>query len=223
MNCLLNLLLGIPLEGIHGHLRMFVMFQLGVAGGALSLFINDPHASVVGMSGGCYSLFGIHYADLLLNWGQIRFRYAVLCGLSFLLLLDFGNYVLTSQTDSTSHSVHAGGALAGAVGGALLCHNIVVRANERLLQGVVFVMGTVLTIFCLVWNWSTWAPRSLTDTILDSSDGWCWRRIVYDKTISSAWFCVQCGDQSCIDRWSLQTHIRSVSNSLCESLSLVEE
>merc|ERR1719277_1272699 len=78
MNVFLNCLLGIPLEGLHGPLRMAVMFNVGVFGGACCYFLSDAHTVVVGCSGGCYALIGMHVADLIMNWAQKKFRWPTL-------------------------------------------------------------------------------------------------------------------------------------------------
>ena len=44
--------------GMQGPIRMFLMFNIGVFGGACCFFVNNPFDTVVGMSGGCYSLIG---------------------------------------------------------------------------------------------------------------------------------------------------------------------
>merc|ERR1719210_934300 len=72
MNCLLALIFGISLEGFHGPIRMFIMFNVGVFGGACCYFVSDVHTRVVGMSGGCYALVGMHFGDVLMNFHEQR-------------------------------------------------------------------------------------------------------------------------------------------------------
>mmetsp|Transcript_65889 Transcript_65889/g.190074 ORF Transcript_65889/g.190074 Transcript_65889/m.190074 type:complete len:363 (+) Transcript_65889:112-1200(+) len=43
INCALNLVLGVPLEAMHGPWRTSVMFNMGVVGGALCYMVNDAH------------------------------------------------------------------------------------------------------------------------------------------------------------------------------------
>jgi membrane associated rhomboid family serine protease len=52
MNATTIILLGIPLEGSLGTLRMFTIFNLGVFGGAMCYMVGDGHEEVVGASGG---------------------------------------------------------------------------------------------------------------------------------------------------------------------------
>merc|ERR1719401_546484 len=74
MNAFMLAMLGVPLEGLHGHLRILLMFNCGVLGGAASHVINDAHRPLVGCSGGVYALIGVHVAELAMNWSEKRFR-----------------------------------------------------------------------------------------------------------------------------------------------------
>mmetsp|Transcript_118893 Transcript_118893/g.380968 ORF Transcript_118893/g.380968 Transcript_118893/m.380968 type:complete len:258 (-) Transcript_118893:156-929(-) len=59
LNCLLTLIVGAPLEGFHGHLRIAAVFNVGVLAGATCQALASPHTvAMVGMSGGLYALIG---------------------------------------------------------------------------------------------------------------------------------------------------------------------
>jgi len=47
---------------------MLVVYNVGVAAGALTLGFTDAYRSVVGGSGGVYTLVGVHLANVVLNW-----------------------------------------------------------------------------------------------------------------------------------------------------------
>merc|ERR1712137_956086 len=49
-NSFMNIVLGIPLEGLHGHLRVVLMYNVGVFGGACCYWVGDSKRRVVGMS-----------------------------------------------------------------------------------------------------------------------------------------------------------------------------
>ena len=51
-NVLLQLLFGLPIEMVHGPLRVAVIYEAGVAAGALACATLDPYSSVIGASGG---------------------------------------------------------------------------------------------------------------------------------------------------------------------------
>merc|ERR1719401_2441905 len=144
MNVILNTVLGVPLEGLHGFRRMLLMYNIGVFGGALCYFVNDSHTTVVGMSGGCYALIGMHLADLTMNWAQKKFRKPILLFLVILVGIDFLSSFLALSSENSSHSAHLGGAIAGCMIGILIGKNLKVKCWERILQGFVLFLGVGL-------------------------------------------------------------------------------
>merc|ERR1711874_303783 len=88
-NILSIIVMGIPLEGFHGHLRLVLLFNIGVIAGACGHMLTNIHSSgLVGMSAGCYALIGVHIADLIMNWRRSRYRKVKLVLLTFFLLLS---------------------------------------------------------------------------------------------------------------------------------------
>jgi membrane associated rhomboid family serine protease len=59
---------GLPVEMMVGTKPMLVVYNVGVAAGALTLGFMDAYRSVVGGSGGVYTLVGVHLANIVLNW-----------------------------------------------------------------------------------------------------------------------------------------------------------
>jgi len=208
MNCLMNVMLGIPLEGLHGSLRMLVMFNAGVLGGALAYMVHDAHTAVSGMSGGCYALIGMHLADLTINWSQNKFRKPT----AALLLVLIGVELLTYGfgKGSTSHAAHFGGFAAGWLIGLLIGRNLVIKRYEVVLQGLSLVVGIGLILLSSIWMSTKEAPQNVYE-----GSGWCWARQVFLKQ-SDAWACVRCADRACVDRWSAQEDVRTVSVAACE-------
>jgi len=235
-NCLLAFLLGFSLEGFHGTFLMFFMFNAGVFGGACCYMISDVHTRVVGMSGGCYALFGMHFGDTLMNWSEKRkaakkwdaltfeqkqertakWRKIVidprlkLVVLVIMFIIDLVQFYFT-MGGATSHSVHLGGALAGCAICIVFGRNLVVKDYEVYLQHGICAIGVAVVIFCIAWGMS-WPPRDIFDTT-----PWCWGRQVANSTIfkDNAWHCIRCADQACITRWSAQRHIERVTDRVC--------
>lgn len=150
MNVILNLVMGIPLEGAMGWWRLCLMYNTGVLGGALWFFALDGHGAVVGCSGGCYALIGIHLADLLMNWDSKKFKKQTVAFLIIMCIVDF-TVIMVSHPEGTSHSAHIGGAVMGLVIGVLLCKNKVVEIYERVIEVEVAVAGAGLLIAAFVW------------------------------------------------------------------------
>lgn len=241
MNCLMVLIFGVSLEGLHGWWRMFLMFNVGVFGGACCYMVFDVHTRVVGMSGGCYALVGMHFGDILLNW-QEQARNAQ----TFKTLAEHSNpgedmteteriwrkmtippkkkflaLVIVVAIDliqasftmgtGTSHTVHSGGAVAGFLICIVVGVNIVVEDYEEYFWHGALAAGVALVIFCISWGMS-WPPRDAFDTT-----PWCWGRQVANATIfkDNNWHCVRCADHACIARWSVQRHIELVTDRVC--------
>lgn len=215
-NSVMNILMGVPLERFHGTWRMILMYNAGVIGGAFCFMLIDNHSGVVGMSGGCYALLGMHLANLVMNWAQMKYRWTQIVLLFLLALMDFINVAASklpgSKDTSFSHSVHFGGWVAGGVVSIVIGRNLVVKEFERVLMVVVLAVGAVLTTICLIWG-MMWPPRSLLE-----STGWCWARQVSNYKIfgDTDWHCVRCQDLDCVQRWSQQEYITRVSVSHCE-------
>merc|ERR1712241_288934 len=99
------------MEGFQGHFLAFLIFQSGVISGAMAHLINNPHlgssptsekiAGLVGMSGGCYAIHGVHLADLIKNWRQTRFRKSKLVLLLGLMVIDFIGVQLDIETNAS--------------------------------------------------------------------------------------------------------------------------
>jgi len=211
MNSLLVAVLGIPLEGFHGTWRMAVMFNVGVFGGACFCYVNSIHTNVVGMSGGCYALLGVHLGDLAINWSQRRFRVLKLLVLAAFASYDFLTTSVSHSSGGTSHAAHFGGYVAGVLIALVVGRNTVVRRWERAAQAAAFVLGVALILFCVVWGLH-WPPRTIWE-----SEGWCWARQVssYDVFGDVEWHCVHCSDQVCIGSWSRQMNIEAVNALAC--------
>ncbi|XP_047389238.1 rhomboid-related protein 1 isoform X4 [Sciurus carolinensis] len=68
-NALLQLMIGVPLEMVHGLLRISLLYLAGVLAGSLTVSITDMRAPVVGGSGGVYALCSAHLANVVMVTG----------------------------------------------------------------------------------------------------------------------------------------------------------
>eukprot|EP00927_Polykrikos_kofoidii_P074456 TRINITY_DN70452_c0_g1_i1.p1 TRINITY_DN70452_c0_g1~~TRINITY_DN70452_c0_g1_i1.p1 ORF type:complete len:503 (+),score=49.37 TRINITY_DN70452_c0_g1_i1:73-1509(+) len=213
-NCFLTILLGLPLEMLHGTLRMFLMFNVGVFGGACCCLVSSTHTIVVGMSGGCYALLGMHLADLVINWKQTRFRWPTLGLLVMCFWIDLLvslDVLSTSSSATSSHSAHFGGYVAGTCVGIVFGTNLKVTRWERILQGVIVVVGALLVVGCFLWSSLQWPPRDIW-----TPQSYCWLRQVYNASFYTAnWACIRCGDQQCVAGWTQQEYIKTVGIKDC--------
>eukprot|EP00928_Gymnodinium_smaydae_P020364 TRINITY_DN17870_c0_g3_i1.p1 TRINITY_DN17870_c0_g3~~TRINITY_DN17870_c0_g3_i1.p1 ORF type:complete len:527 (-),score=149.62 TRINITY_DN17870_c0_g3_i1:96-1676(-) len=198
MNTVLNVMLGLPLEAMHGWWRAALMYNAGVLGGSLCYFVTDAHSIVVGCSGGCYSLIGIHTADLIMNWSQKKFRCPVIVLLTLLVGIDLVTYY-SGGHGTSSNAAHVGGVVAGLIVGVLLCDNAKVKDYEKVIMAVLGFVGVCLTALCLTWLFIQDAgPRTVFEA-LNGEQGWCWVRAVLDARVNPTnWQCIRCGTKDCI-------------------------
>lgn len=210
LNCLWNLVVGIPLEGFHGHARTALVFNLGTFAGAMFHMVYSAHPSLAGCSSGSYSLMGMHMGDLFLNWSETRYRIPKLVVLLVLVAVDILGMQLMGHS-STSYAAHIGGYTTGLCAGAVLGRNLVVRRHERVVQVILTLIFLGSIIFALCWI-SQWAPRSLKDPT-----PWCWARQVMNSTFFGDfnYHCVRCPDQACINMWSGSEDMHQVDWQLC--------
>lgn len=218
MNCFLAIMLGVPLEGAHGHIRLIIMFNIGVFGGACMHFVNDAHTVVVGCSGGCYALIGIHIGDLVMNWSQKKYRIPTLVFLAILVGMDVGSYLLSMSSEHSSHSAHMGGGIAGVIIGCIVCKNLKSAWYEKYVVAVLAVVGIALTGLCMAWLFIAEAGPLNFWEFQAGETGWCWWRQVWNPEIDEVkWSCVRCGTLDCIDKVKEQLYLKNVSLEVCDN------
>lgn len=83
VNLVVQLLLGLPLEMVHGSIRVMSVYILGVISGSLVTSITDNSAFLAGASGGVYALLFAHLSSLFM----VRSISIMLCNLYFSIIL----------------------------------------------------------------------------------------------------------------------------------------
>ena len=104
-NMFMQVVFGLPLNMVHGNLRFALLYFLGVFGGALTFtVVGGGHGAMVGCSGGVYSIFGMHVAEIIINWDLqhkgIMNHWTRLMVIAFVLAVDFYLYY-TSPSEVT--------------------------------------------------------------------------------------------------------------------------
>lgn len=72
-NVIVQLLYGLPLEMVHGSTRIAVIYMAGVLAGSLGTSVIDSEVYLVGASGGVYALLAAQLANVMINFGQMRY------------------------------------------------------------------------------------------------------------------------------------------------------
>lgn len=86
-NLIVQLLVGIPLEMVHGSMRIGCVYLAGVLAGSMGTSVFDPEVYLVGASGGVYALLAAHLANVMLNFNNMHYGIIRIVGI-FL----FGEY-----------------------------------------------------------------------------------------------------------------------------------
>ena len=92
-NLLLQLVLGLPLEMVHGSARLGLIYAAGVLAGSLSTSVLDPGVCLVGASGGVYSLLAGHTANIVTNFSNTRYGGTRLVATLAVASLEVSKYI----------------------------------------------------------------------------------------------------------------------------------
>nr|XP_002130870.1 rhomboid-related protein 2 [Ciona intestinalis] len=158
-NLLIQLLLGIPLEMVHGGLRVGAIYLTGVIGGSLASSIFDPYTPLVGASGGVYSLFTAQLANVVLN-GDVMHKLSSLLRtifVVFILCADFGysiyrRFETTASGTKVSFVAHVAGAIAGLTMGLMVLHNFKKSLRDKIVFWIAVGVFSAFMLFAIFWN-----------------------------------------------------------------------
>jgi len=163
-NMVMQLVFGIPLEMIHGHLKIGLLYQMGVVGGALACAACDSFKTVVGASGGVYTLYGIQTANVYLNWDDMKHGLVNRWVMSLLITTIMGYDLWTYnyfKKEGSSYSAHCGGYVTGCVLGLLILVNMVETRCEKIVKRVAYFVYVFGFLFCFGWYCAQWPIRPM--------------------------------------------------------------
>lgn len=158
-NLMVQLLVGLPLEMVHGSLRVGIIYMAGVLAGSLGTSVFDPDVYLVGASGGVYALLAAHLANVLLNYNNMEFGILRLLGVFLIASVDVGFAIYdryaadpTATPPPVSYVAHLTGALAGLTIGLVVLKNFEQRLREQLMWWVAISVYAACTIFAILFN-----------------------------------------------------------------------
>ena len=194
-NVFVQLVFGTPVELVHGHFLVFLVYELGVAAGSLTCSFADIHKGVVGASGGVYCLIGLHSSDCWVNWRALAQDMRLLVRGSLCVVvptIDIVLYVFFSKDDGTSYAAHIGGWIAGFLFGLAFLQQV----SESFLhvyftRPVAVILLVAFLLFSFGWHQFTYPPkffingpfwqlRSYSTNDRDSSGSCCWQLLNCD-------------------------------------------
>ncbi|XP_044531511.1 rhomboid-related protein 3 [Gracilinanus agilis] len=161
LNVVLQLLVGVPLEMVHGAARIGFVYVAGVVAGSLAVSVADMTAPVVGSSGGVYALVSAHLANIVMNWSGmecqfklLRMAVALIC-----MSMEFGRAVWLRFHPSAyppcphpSFVAHLGGVAVGITLGVVVLRNYEQRLQDQSLWWIFVAMYAVFVLFAVFWN-----------------------------------------------------------------------
>ncbi|XP_073902507.1 rhomboid-related protein 3-like isoform X3 [Castor canadensis] len=161
LNVVLQLLVGVPLEMVHGATRIGLVYMAGVVAGSLAVSVADMTAPVVGSSGGVYALISAHLANVVMNWSGMKCQFKLLRMAVALICMsmEFGRAVWLRFHPSAyppcphpSFVAHLGGVAVGITLGVVVLRNYEQRLQDQSLWWIFVAMYTIFVLFAVFWN-----------------------------------------------------------------------
>ncbi|KAJ8611394.1 hypothetical protein CTAYLR_006486 [Chrysophaeum taylorii] len=185
-NAIVQLLIGTPLELVHGFYRVGLIYELSVVMGALYVVFLLPEDVVVGASGGVYSLFGVHLGHTILNFNELRRglfnRWVRLALLATFIGVDIS--ITANETGSgrdnrarTSYAAHLGGFFSGLMLSMWFLHEYAHYPREHLARKASALLVVLIAITFVVWNIMHDPPRGILTS--GRSDLYCCYQALY--------------------------------------------
>ncbi|XP_061627578.1 rhomboid-related protein 3 isoform X2 [Phyllopteryx taeniolatus] len=161
LNMAMQLLVGVPLEMVHGVVRIGLVYGCGVLAGSLAVSVTDMTAPVVGSSGGVYALVSAHLANVVMNWSGMKCQFklfrmamALVC-----MSVEFGRAVWLRfyppafpPCPNPSFVAHLGGVMVGLTLGVVVLQNYEQRLQEQSLFWIFFCVYTLFVLCAVFWN-----------------------------------------------------------------------
>ncbi|XP_052455318.1 rhomboid-related protein 3-like isoform X2 [Carassius gibelio] len=161
LNMAMQLLVGVPLEMVHGALRIGLVYVCGILAGSLAVSVADMTAPVVGSSGGVYALVSAHLANIVMNWSGMKCQFKLLRMAMALVCMsvEFGRAVWLRfyppafpPSPNPSFVAHLGGVAVGLTLGIVVLQNYEQRLQEQSLFWIFFSVYSLFILCGIFWN-----------------------------------------------------------------------
>lgn len=156
-NVIVQTLFGLPLNLVHGSTRVGIVYECGVVVGALCFVVWDGgYYTLVGASGGVYSIFGMHLAETWLTWSLghrgVLGRWLRVFAVISVLGVDVALTVASaSKNRTTSLPAHFGGLVTGFFGGLLALDTLeTTPLHRRLGRPMAWFLGLGLPVVLII-------------------------------------------------------------------------
>nr|XP_006635286.2 PREDICTED: rhomboid-related protein 3 isoform X3 [Lepisosteus oculatus] len=161
LNVTLQLLVGVPLEMVHGALRIGFVYLCGALAGSLAVSVADMTAPAVGSSAGVYALVSAHLANIVMNWSGMKCQFKLFrIGMALVWMsAEFGRAVwlrfslpAAPPCPNPSFVAHLGGVAVGVTLGVVMLQNYEQRLQEQSLFWIFVFVYAIFVLFAIFWN-----------------------------------------------------------------------
>lgn len=155
-NVLVQLVLGIPLEMVHGWWRVMLVYVSGVLAGSLWTSVIRPSVYLSGASGGVYALITAHLGTVIMNFREMTCpwtRIFVVCIVTFtdVIVYIYDTYIVGHE-NPISYPAHISGAATGLLVGITCLKNLRWETHERYIWAFSVFTFVILMLVAIVWN-----------------------------------------------------------------------
>jgi len=137
VNLFVQLLVGIPLEVVHGSFRVALIYGCGVLYGSMAASLFDPYVRLAGASGAAYALLSAHLANIILHHHSMSRPFLRLTGLLLVASLEIGCGIYRRyappepEKPQVSFAAHLAGVVSGITFGLVILRNYEQKLSER--------------------------------------------------------------------------------------------
>jgi rhomboid-related protein 1/2/3 len=167
-NCVIQLIIGIPLEMKNGSFRIMMLYLMGIIAGSLGASVFDSESNLVGASGAVYTIIGAWTAELIQNFDTMKYKWIQLGSIVSLSALDLGSQVYkryNSDGENTSFAAHFVGFAAGITFGCYILRNVETRPGELYFRWGSITFFVTGLVFAVLWNiFFNFDPKGLCES-----------------------------------------------------------
>ncbi|XP_072168156.1 rhomboid-related protein 3-like [Diadema setosum] len=154
-NFSVQMLLGVPLEMVHGTRRIGTLYLISIAAGSMGTSLLDRKSFLIGASAGSYALLSAHLANVGLHFPDSKLSPQRIAVVIVCVSADFGLAVYRRYSGlrtAASYVAHIIGVIMGVTIGLFILQNYEQRLHERLGMWLLMVAYIIFILFVVFWN-----------------------------------------------------------------------
>ena len=158
VNVTMQLVLGIPLEMVHGFFRLVLIYMSGVFSGSVAASVFDSSVVLAGCGGGVFSLLSAHLANLVLHYETISRPYLKLIGLLGVASIEVGFAIYRRYAPTAEDYLKVGyvaqlaGIVSGLTIGLVVLKNYEQKLGERTTWWIAIVVLLILSFAVFLYH-----------------------------------------------------------------------